>query len=205
MQTGSINQTNTSSILLRKINPRPQLPNLINRQSRSRKRILRFPQHHQIRIRPTVQRPLNPLQSQHLRRRSSNSTKRLRRGRVRPPPEVIHTLDQRSGAPGNLIRAFKRQPCTGLDDSFSVSPLVHTVRKTAELHCVRNENHAVRMGVVRDLDRSRVQVDPVSDKPVVRSRPLALAQETEDTRVTVVEGTHGVEKMGDHSRAVLGG
>jgi len=181
-----------------------ELPHLVNRQSIARVRIVGLAQHDQIGISASLQGSLDTLQAQQARGGGSDRINGIRGGSIRPATEVVDTLDERGGTSSNLIRALQGQAGAGLDDALAVGPLVDTVRQSTQAHRIGDQNETIRVGIVGDLDGGRVQMDAIGNHAVVRATTLTLTQQTEDARVTVVEGTHGVKQVSDHACALVG-
>jgi hypothetical protein len=67
------------------------------------------------------------------------------------------------------------------------------------MHSVGDEDESLRVSIECDLDRGGVQVDSIRDDPEIGTgKRLSDSEDAEDAWVAVVQGTHGVEEVGDH-------
>lgn len=74
------------------------------------------------------------------------------------------------------------------------------------MHSIRDQDEAIGVRIEGNLNCRGVKVNAVRDDAKVGpGQILGLAQHTKDTRVTMVQGSHGVKKMRDHGSAIANG
>ncbi len=150
------------------------------------------------------------------------------KGKVKAAPSTTTTTirefqqegeGDRDLPPSNNPRPLQLQHTPPLNNKMlplPIRPRIPPIRQTHHMHRVRHQHQPSRMRPPRDLDRRRVQVDPIRDQPKVRplltTTPAAVAllllvvrlgnaQNTKDTGVPMMQRAHRIKQMRDHRRA----
>lgn len=89
------------------------------------------------------------------------------------------------------------------EDDVLLAELVVTLGETHSGHGIGDEDGASGVGLVGETDRVRVGVDAINNDAVVGSLVFGHAEDTNHTGVSVVEGVHGVEEVGEESGTVV--